>query len=129
MLAYLLDENISFVVAEQIARKNPQILVHSVHRWNDGALVGQPDEMVLRAANEAKLTLVTYDLKTIPLLLGEMAADKEDHAGVLLVDDATLRGNDFGGLVNALLAHWEHYHAEEWTNRVAFLTAAAAGAG
>lgn len=124
MLAYLLDENISPVVAEQVVSKNPQIVVHSVHRWHGGKLVGQADEQVLRAATEAQLTLVTYDLKTIPPLLGELAAESEAHAGVLFVDDSSIRGSDFGGLVAALLAHWERYHAEEWTNRVAFLTSA-----
>ena len=50
-----------------------------------------------------------------------MAADSETHAGVIFVDDASIRGNHFGGLVMALLAHWQRYAAEEWTNRVAFL--------
>lgn len=121
MLAYLLDENISFVVAEQLARKNPQITVQSVHRWHGGAFVGQEDGRLLRAATQEQLTLVTYDLKTIPLLLTEMAADGEAHTGVVFVDDASIRGNDFGGLVTALLAHWQRYAEEQWNNRVAFL--------
>ena len=121
MLAYLLDENISFVVAEQLTRKNPQMSVQSVYRWRNGELVGQDDGRLLRAAIEEGLTLVTYDLKTIPPLLTELAADGESHAGVVFVDDASIRGNNFGGLVMALLAHWQRYSAEEWTNRVAFL--------
>jgi hypothetical protein len=121
MLAYLLDENISFVVAEQLARKNPRMSVQSVHRWRGGALVGQDDGSILRAATQERLTLVTYDLKTIPPLLTEMAADSEAHAGVIFVDDASIRGNNFGGLVMALLSHWQRYAVEEWTNRVGFL--------
>lgn len=124
MLRYLLDENLLPVVAEQLARKNSDIVALSILGWRSGALLGQADERVLRAATEDGFTLVTYDLKTIPLLLAEMAADKEDHSGVLFVDDATLRSNDFGGLVNALLVHWQQYEHEEWSNRVAFLTVA-----
>lgn len=122
MLSYLLDENISPVVAEQIALKNAAVVVQSVHRWQDGVFVGKNDEQVLRAATQAGLTLVTYDLKTIPLLLGEWASDNESHAGVVFVDEATIRNGDFGRLIAALLAHWQRYHDEEWANRIAFLT-------
>ena len=124
MLAYLLDENISPVVAEQLTLKNPQITVQSVHRWRGGEFVGQADERILRAAFQEQLTLVTYDLKTIPPLLVELAFENESHADVLFVDDASLRSNDFGGLVKALLTHWQQYQSEEWTIRVAFLTPA-----
>lgn len=124
MLAYLLDENISYVVAEQLARKNPLISVQSVQRWQNGAFIGQEDGRLLRAATLEGLTLVTYDLKTIPPLLMEMAADGEAHAGVVFVDDASIRGNNFGGLLTALLAHWQRYADQDWTNRVTFLAPA-----
>ncbi len=121
MLAYLLDENISYVVAEQLLRKGIGLRVESVYRWRGGAFVGQSDGRLLRAAAEEGLTLVTYDLKTIPPLLSELAADGEAHAGVLFVDDASIRNQDFGGLVRALFAHGSRYAQEEWVNRVAFL--------
>ena len=121
MLAYLLDENISPVVADQIVLKAPQTLVQSVHRWRGGKYQGQTDINVLRAAREEQLTLVTYDLKTIPPILTEFASDSETHSGVLFVDEASIRSSDFGGLINALLAHWQKYASEDWTNRIAFL--------
>ena len=124
MLAYLLDANFSFVFAEQLLRKQPEMGVQGVYRWSGGAFVGQRDALVLRAATEDGLCLVTYDLKTIPSLLAEMAADNEPHAGVLFADDSTIRNNDFGGQVNALLAHWNQYSFEIWTNRIAYLSAA-----
>ena len=122
MLAYLLDENISSVIAEQISRKNPQVSVQSVFRWRGGAFIGQSDGRLFRTAAQEGLTLVTYDLRTIPALLSEMAADGENHAGVVFVDDASIRGSDFGGLVTALLSHWHLHSAQEWHNRVGFLT-------
>jgi hypothetical protein len=109
------------VIAEQLKMKNPNIPVVSVHRWRGGLFVGQTDIRILRAAREESLVLVTYDLKTIPDLLSELAADNEDQSGVLFVDDASLRVNDYGGILRALLAHWEEHQAEDWTNRVAFL--------
>lgn len=72
MLSYLLDENISFIVADQA-------------------------------------------------LLTELAADSEAHSGVIFVDALSLHSNDFGGVVTALLAHWQRYGSEEWNNRIAFL--------
>ena len=109
-------------VAEQLRTRNARIRVESVHRWQSGALAGQPDSVLLRAAAADRLTLVTYDLRTIPDLLREMAAENEALRGVLFIDDATIRSNDYGGIVRALLAHWETHHEEEdWTNRVAFL--------
>lgn len=123
MLSYLLDENISPVVFEQLVRRYSHIRVESVHRWQGGIWMGQTDENLLRAAWQAGLTLVTYDLKTIPALLSEMAAEGEVHAGVLFVDDASLRNSDFGGLIRALLAHWQQWSEEAWENRIAFLTA------
>lgn len=121
MLAYLLDENISFVVAEQLGRKNPQIVVHSVCRWRGGVFLGQEDGHLLRTAAQEGLTLVTYDLKTIPPLLGEIAAEGEQHSGVVFVDHAVIRSSGFGGLVSALLAHWDLYASEAWDNRIGYL--------
>jgi len=121
MLAYLLDENISPVIAEQLKSKEPAITVFSMHRWRSGKFVGQTDARVLLAATQEGLTLVTYDLKTISDLLTELAAESVPHAGVLFIDDASIRSNDFGGLVRALLAHWQKYQAEDWMSRVAFL--------
>ncbi|HZP84350.1 MAG TPA: DUF5615 family PIN-like protein [Chthonomonadaceae bacterium] len=121
MLAYLLDQQISPAVAEQLQAKNPQIRVTSVHRWQEGAFVGQAGALLLRAAAQEGLTLVTYDLKTFPDLLAAFAAENEAHSGVLFVDDATLRSDDYGGLVRALLAHWQTYQSLDWNNRIAFL--------
>ena len=45
-LAYLLDENISPVVAEQLCAKNTEITAASVHRWRGGLLVGEADTHV-----------------------------------------------------------------------------------
>jgi hypothetical protein len=45
----------------------------------------------------------------------------EDHAGVIFVDDASILGSDFGGLMKALSAEWHRHADEEWTNRIVFL--------
>ncbi len=124
MLSLLLDEQISPVVADQIAIRRPEIRIQSIYRWRHDVLTGVPDELVLQAAAQDALTLVTYDLKTIPPLLTEWCALRIPHAGVVFVDDRTIAPDDFGGLVRALIFLWEQEHERDWTDRIVFLGAA-----
>jgi hypothetical protein len=121
MLKYLLDENISHVVAERLAERHPHIFVASVYRWRNGGFVGEPDARILQAARGDGLTLVTYDVSTISVLLAELAAEGDDHAGVVFVADASIRSDDFGGLVRALDRNWQRLNDVDWTNRMAYL--------
>ncbi len=123
MLALLLDEQISPVVAEQIAANHPRVPVQSIYRWREGALTAQDDELVLRAAAADGLTLVTYDLKTIPPVLAEWGAAGMSHAGIVFVDDRTIRSSDFGGLIRALVHLWARDHPHDWQDRIVFLEA------
>ena len=56
----------------------------------------------LNEAAKQKLTLVTYDRRTIPPLLKAWAEEGLRHAGVIFVDDKTISPADIGGLVSAL---------------------------
>ena len=123
MLALLLDEQISPVVAEQLLARQPGIPIWSVHRWRQATLVGASDAALLGAAHEEGLTLVTYDLKTIPPLLVEWGAAGVEHAGVVFVDQRTIRSGDFGRLVRALAALWQRERRHDWRNRIVFLEA------
>jgi hypothetical protein len=120
-LAYLLDENITHVVAREIHLKRPDIQVTSVFLWREGAFRGKPDIRLLRAAAEDELTLVTYDQKTIPPLLYEWGTSGENHAGVLFVDEKTIAQRDIGGLVTAIIESWDRTLDWEWRNTVDFL--------
>ena len=123
-LALLLDENISPVIAEQMARKRPDIPIESLHTWREGALVGAPDTDVLLAAYEEGWTLVTYDTQ----ILSDLAYLFETgvpFSGLIFVDDKTIPGRDFGGLIRALIYLWDQQHSTEWANRLVFLPAPA----
>ncbi|MFM7790877.1 MAG: DUF5615 family PIN-like protein, partial [Microcystis panniformis] len=61
MLSFLFDEHISPTVAEQISYKRPEISIFPLITWQKGRYLGYSDEIVLKAAAEAGLTLVTYD--------------------------------------------------------------------
>lgn len=121
MLRYLLDEQISPVVANRLIVKNPQIVALSVHRWRSAALLGALDASLLRAASEERLTLVTYDVKTIPDLIADWATQGIPHAGVVFVSSRSIASNDLRALVGALQQLWRETRALDWRNRTIFL--------
>lgn len=121
MLSLLLDEQISPQVATALLALNAEASVASIYGWRAGAMTGADDVMVLRAAAEDRLTLVTYDLKTIPPLLVEWGAPGRSHGGVIFVDDRSISPADFEGLARVLLFCWESQGDWDWTNRIAYL--------
>ena len=123
MFPLLLDENISPVVSEQIARRRPDIPIQSIFHWRAGTFLRQLDDLILQAAAEDGLTLVTYDQKTIPPLLIAWAAAGIEHSGVVFIDERTIRSNDIGGLVRAIEQFWDRECREDWKNRADFLDA------
>ena len=125
MLAFLLDQHISPEVTEQVCARCPDIPIGSLYAWRDGAFVGTPDPLILRAAAEDGLTLVTYDRKTIPPVLVEWGAGGISHGGVIFVDNRTIASNDFGRLVRSLIYFWDSEQAADWSNRIGFLSAPA----
>jgi hypothetical protein len=121
MLRLILDEQISYAVSDGLTARRPDISITSVYRWRNGVLMGAPDDLVLKAATEASLTLVTYDQETIFPLLSEWGALGLTHTGIIFVDERTIRSRDFGGLIRALEALWDREHAAPWNNRLMFL--------
>jgi hypothetical protein len=118
MLRFLLDEHISPVVAGELRQRDPRIPVASLHLWNEGALLGRPDSVILHAANHAKLTLVTYDQATIPKILLEWAYLGIPHSGVIFASQRSVPSNNFGLLIQALVRFWEDNHRQQWRDRV-----------
>ena len=120
MLGFLLDEQISYVVMEQVRQKRPEIRIESVLVCNGGDLCGKDDDMVLSAAHADSLTLVTYDQKTITPLVMQWATEGRDHTGVVFIDDRSILQEE-GGQVRALIDLWEKAHTQDWTNAVGYL--------
>ena len=125
MPCFLLDEQISHVVAEQVRRKRGDIRIESVLRWRDGDLRGREDILVLAAAHEEGLSLVTYDQKTIPQILMDLAMSDGHHSGVIFVDRNTIQSNNVGLLTQALIAFHDQYQSRAWSDIVMFLSPAA----
>ena len=123
MLFFLLDQQISLEVAEQVRTKRPELPIQSIYEWREGAFVGIADALILQTASEDSLTLVTYDRKTIPPVLVEWGISGISHAGVVFVDNFTIPSNDLGRLVRGLIYYWDQEHTSDWTNRIGFLPA------
>lgn len=121
MLRLLLDEHVSPDVADGLRRRTKSLEVHALGEWEEGRLLGQSDETILAVAAAAKLTLVTYDLRTIPPLLKMWAESDRHHAGVILVDGKTISSSDIGGLVQALGKLAREAATWDWTDQVIFL--------
>jgi hypothetical protein len=121
MLKILLDEHISPAVAAGMRRRIPGLVIRSMTEWEGGGFLGQDDSVLLQEAFAQRLTLVTYDRRTIPPLLKRWAEEAHSHAGVIFVDEKTISPADIGGLVKALGEVVKETRAWDWTDRVVFL--------
>jgi hypothetical protein len=121
MRGLVLDENIYQVIASQVSNRRPDIHIQSIFHWRTGTLRTKSDPIVLQAAMEDGLTLVTYDVNTILPLVTAWGVSGLPHAGVVFVYQRTIRSNDFSGPVRALERLWDREHDQDWTNRTDFL--------
>ena len=87
----------------------------------DGGYNSASDETLLTAAFQHRRVLVTYDCRTIPVLLKEWGEAGQHYAGVILVDERTLRPNDIGGLLRALCELASQRGQDDWLDRVIYL--------
>ena len=81
MLKLLLDEHISPDVAHGLRRRHSKLEVRYMVEWENGHFLGQADSPCLREAAAQRLTLVTYDRRTIPPLLKSWAEEGRTHGG------------------------------------------------
>jgi hypothetical protein len=121
MLKLLLDEHISPAVADGLRRRNGRPVVFCLAEWEDGEFLGQQDSACLRQAAAQRLTLVTYDRRTIPPLLKAWGEEERKHGGVIFVDERTILPSDTGGLIRSLSDLSRKTSKWDWTNRVCFL--------
>jgi hypothetical protein len=121
VLKLLLDEHISPQVAAGMRRRDRRVIVLGMVEWENGNFLGLEDSICLTQTAVQKLTLVTYDRRTIPPLLKAWAEEGRQHAGVIFVDEKTISPADIGGLVQSLVMLAKETRQWNWTDRVCFL--------
>jgi hypothetical protein len=121
MLKLLFEEHISPEIAEGLLVRQKDMVVHCLADWESGRFLGVADDAILEEAAAQRLTLVTYDRKTIPPLLKRWAEAGREHGGVIFVDQETIPSSDFGGLVWGMQKLFQESAKWDWQNRVSFL--------
>lgn len=122
MLKILTDEQIDPDIAVATKKRCREISILSLFDWMDGHFVSASDEEVLREASRQGLTLLSYDLRTIPPLLRAWGERGIDHGGVIFVDSKSSAQNDISGISKALVELWEVQGKVDWKNRFFYLT-------
>lgn len=121
MLKLLLDEHITPQVASGVQPRNRALVIQSMVQWEGGNFLGKEDSVCLLEAAKQRLTLITYDRRTIPPLLKLWAEEGRSHGGVIFVDEKTISPADIGDLVRALISLAGVIGEMDWTNQVYFL--------
>jgi len=121
MLKLLLDEHIPPAVAVGLKRHIRSLEVYALRDWQQGAFLGERDEAILDAAAALGLTLVTYDVDTIPKIISDRMRAGLSHGGVVFIPRNQIRSSDVGGLVRALLELHKRGGKADWKDRVVFL--------
>jgi hypothetical protein len=122
MLHLLLDEQIDPAVATQMGRWRPEILLGSLHAWEDGRYLRAGDATILTEAHRQGLTLVTYDTRTIVPLLKVWGESGTSYGGVIFIKSTAIAQGNIGAIVWALARLWERYGEDDWTNATIYLT-------
>jgi hypothetical protein len=121
MLKLLLDEHVSPSVAAGLRRRSRTLVVCAMKEWEGGSFLGQEDVTCLREAATQRMTLVTYDRRTITPLLKVWGEEGRSHGGVIFVDEKTISQAEIGGLVFSLSRLVKEAGDWDWTNRIVFL--------
>lgn len=115
----LLEAHVPPAVARPLRAAGVDVV--TLQEWLGGDYRHAPDQEILAAAVLENRVLVTFDLQTIPLLLTEWAETRQHHAGVILVDEKTIRPGDVGGMLRALRRLVAEAGDEDWQDQVRFL--------
>jgi hypothetical protein len=97
MLKPPFDEHISREVANGLQRRDRSLVIHSMVQWERGNFLGKEDSVCLLEAAKQRLTLVTYDRRTIPPLIKLWTEEERSHGVVIFVDEKTISPADIGG--------------------------------
>lgn len=119
MLRLLTDSHVPPAVCAA-ARKLQPLEIIALRDWHHGKHLHSEDAQLLSLAWKERITLVTYDVSTIPRHLKNRAENGLSHAGVIFIS-RRFGQNAVGRIARALAQLWKNHQAEDWTNRTYFL--------
>lgn len=115
----LLDSHLSPAIAQRLTAEGTDTV--SLRDWHGGSYLHAPDDRILMAALAEERVLVTFDRRTIQPLVNEWARTGLHHAGVVVIHRKTIRQDDIGGLIRALLLLVKDAGEQDWQDQLAFL--------
>jgi predicted nuclease of predicted toxin-antitoxin system len=115
----LLDEHMDLKLADILRRRGLEAV--SMQDWLGGRYVGHPDDEILKTAAGEGLTLISYDVHSIPDVLQGLAEERIDHSGVILVSERTVKQNALSALARAIENLVSELGDVDWRNRALFL--------
>jgi hypothetical protein len=119
VLRLLTDSHVPPAVCEA-ARKLEPLDITALRTWHGGVYLHERDARLLALAWEDSVTIVTYDVNTLPLVVKERLESGLSHAGMVYVS-ARYRQNAVGAIGRGLAKIWRSEMSLDWTNRVRFL--------
>lgn len=121
-MTLLFDCHIPKTTLKALRSKATFLQVCHLAEWRAGGFLRASDEDILTACYEEQRTFVTFDLRTIPDLLRQWAAEDRPHSGIIFVDDKTFRPQS-PAFASALAALCSEYRSTGMLNIVRFLHA------
>jgi hypothetical protein len=117
----LLDCHISKGTIKILRAKAPFLSAEHLADWRAGAFLRATDEDILTLCHEERRTLVTFDLRTIPDLLREWAAEDRPHSGVIFGDEKTVRPTSPAAVATLVAEVAREHQNTGMLNKVRFL--------
>ena len=117
----LFDCHIAKATLGALRKLAPDIQVEHLAGWRSGAFLRASDADILAACQEEHRTFVTFDQKTIPDLLRQLAAEDRPHSGVIFGDDKTLKPDNPSAVAVSLAALAKEIGNADTSNMIRFL--------
>lgn len=115
-LKFLLDENLSPTIRDELRRRDRAVEVHRIGDVGTPPF-GTPDEIILEWIETSGCILVTDNRRSMPGHLQEHYAQERHIPGILLVR----RGTSLGEIVEELWLIWQASEASEYRDRTQFI--------
>jgi hypothetical protein len=108
------DADLNHIIVKATLRREPSIDFQTAHAAH---LAGVRDQEVLALAAQAGRVLVTHDRKTMPKYFAEFTGQASSSGVIVMPQKLPVRT-----AVEDLLLIWIASEAEEWINRIQFLS-------